>query len=892
MNVRLHSPLTPASSLLDRNRVSIRVALVSAMYFAALGATYPLAAQQQNYDPQAVQDSQQIGQLVDPPSRVARLSVLQGNVSFQAAAAPDFAAAEINYPLTSGDRLYTDNGSRAELEAGQLTLRLGATADATVTSLTDDVAQFGLAQGSAHLRAYALDPDTTTEIDTPNASIGILTPGDYRVDVYPQNGGQPNVTVVTVLSGQVQVNADGVQQTLSSGQSFQVTGAGYNGAPAQAQLVRRRRPDELDQFSFQRDALYQQQLAQNAQNVNPGTIGCADLGQYGDWQQAPPPQPNAGDDGGYSDGPVWFPRGVAADWQPYSVGHWAYISPWGWTWVEAEPWGFAPFHYGRWARFGNRWGWIPGPPVIHPVYSPALVVFVGGGGFHLSIGGGAGVAAWFPLGPREVYRPPYRTNPGYINRINVTNIYTRNTVEVRNVYNNRSVNVYENGGPGREPGRGPGNAAGRPGFTRPDGGGGRDQYVNRNIATVAVPQDKFAGGRPVAGNALHVDPRQFAAAPVDNRPPVGAVRPGPNPAVPGSQPRALPPVQSRPAFANRGPAGAREPRAPDANGQNPNAQNPGTQNPGAQDPRFQAGFHPGGTAGESAPVAAPNQPRGGNDNSGFRNGGGRPVTPPASAPVTPNQPSPAPPARSGAQPADPGNNSHREGPRQTQPPPATAAPAPPTAPVNNNNYRRGPVQAPPPQQPPAAVAAPGAPAAPANNNNYRRGPVQAPPPQQPPAAVSAPAAPAAPANNNNYRRGPVQAPPPQQPPAAVAAPPAPTAPANNNNYRRGPVQAPPPPQPPAATQPPAQNESRRQGGFQDRNQQRNQPASTPPATAAPAPPAAPANNNNFRRGPVQAPPPQPPPAAAPPAPRQATAPPSAPAKPAPREERKPEDHKP
>jgi hypothetical protein len=28
------------------------------------------------------------------------------------------------------------------------------------------------------------------------------------------------------------------------------------------------------------------------------------------------------------------------------------MSPWGWTWVDNAPWGFAPFHYGRWVGAG------------------------------------------------------------------------------------------------------------------------------------------------------------------------------------------------------------------------------------------------------------------------------------------------------------------------------------------------------------------------------------------------------------------------------------------------------------------------------------------------------------------------------------------------------------
>ena len=28
--------------------------------------------------------------------------------------------------------------------------------------------------------------------------------------------------------------------------------------------------------------------------------------------------------------------------------------------VDAGLWGFAPLHYGPWARIDDRWGWVPG----------------------------------------------------------------------------------------------------------------------------------------------------------------------------------------------------------------------------------------------------------------------------------------------------------------------------------------------------------------------------------------------------------------------------------------------------------------------------------------------------------------------------------------------------
>jgi len=126
---------------------------------------------------------------------------------------------------------------------------------------------------------------------------------------------------------------------------------------------------------------------------------------------------------------------VPAGWAPYGMGHWAWISPWGWTWVDDAPWGFAPFHYGRWTMFHNRWCWVPGTYVRRPVYAPALVGWVGGPRFNVSISvGSAPAVGWFPLAPREVYVPTYRVSPHYVQQVNITHV--TNITNITTIVNN------------------------------------------------------------------------------------------------------------------------------------------------------------------------------------------------------------------------------------------------------------------------------------------------------------------------------------------------------------------------------------------------------------------------------------------------------------------------
>ncbi len=428
----------------------------------------------------------------DPPAEVARVSVVLGNVSMEPASVDQFTAAGVNDALTTGDRIYTDTGANAELETGQVAVRMGQQTDLTVTSMIDPLEQFGLAQGSVHLRSFRLNPGTAVELDTPNAAVTVLQPGDVRVDVDPEGG----TTTVELFSGQVQVDANGFQQVLEGGQSVQLQGSD----PVTTQVMDASQPDGLDGFSNDRDMAYQSGSEGEDAYVNPATIGAEDLNTNGDWESDP------------VEGAVWYPTGVAVGWVPYSSGRWTWMAPWGWTWVESERWGFAPFHYGRWEHRGNRWGWIPGAPVVRPIYSPAMVAFVGG----------PGVTAWFALGPHDAYVPWYHASAMYENRLNVSNQYDRDFGEVRAIYNQPTLaSAYE---------------------ARPAHG-----YVNRSLATVAVTQASFAAGRPVGRYDARVNADVVANAPVVPHPLVTPERA----MVVGIPTRAIPPRVARPTLALR-----------------------------------------------------------------------------------------------------------------------------------------------------------------------------------------------------------------------------------------------------------------------------------------------------------------------------------------------------
>jgi hypothetical protein len=400
----------------------------------------------------------------DPPTRVARLGYIEGSVSFLPAGETDWVQAVPNRPMTTGDKLWADKDSRAELQLGSAVIRLSENTGFSFLNLDDHTVQIQLSSGALNIRVRRLDQDDDFEIDTPNLAFTISQPGSYRTEA-SEDG---TYTVVSLRDGGGQATGNGQTYTLHAGQAG--TFSGTDSLNADVEEIGG--PDQFDNWAYARDHRYDE--SPSAHYLSQDVVGYEDLDQNGEWR----------DDPNY--GHVWFPH-IEAGWAPYHTGHWDWIPPWGYTWVDDSAWGYAPFHYGRWVTVGGSWGWIAGPVNVQAVYAPALVVFIGGGP-----GGWGGNVGWFPLGPREVYVPPYQVSRGYMTQVNISNT-TVNTTVITNVYNTTIINKSTT-------------------ITNVT-------YANRNVqgAVTVVPQRAFASAQPVARAAVTMNAQQLASATVSAR---------------------------------------------------------------------------------------------------------------------------------------------------------------------------------------------------------------------------------------------------------------------------------------------------------------------------------------------------------------------------------------
>jgi hypothetical protein len=670
-------------------------------------------------------------------------------------------------------------------------IRMNTDTGVSILNLDDRIVQLQLTQGTLNVRARRFEPDQILEVDTPNLAFTLRQPGEYRITVDADG----NATEIVVRKGQGEVYGEGAAYVIDSRQPYRFTGTGLR----EYDLFDAPRFDEFDRWSSDRDRAFDNSAS--ARYVSRDVVGYQDLDANGVWRV----------DATY--GNVWIPTRVAADWAPYRDGHWAWVDPWGWTWVDDAPWGFAVSHYGRWTNMHGTWGWVPGPVRTRAYYAPALVAFVGGSNFMLTIGGGNVVGvAWFPLGPREVFRPSYTVSRGYFENVNRSNTVVNNTV-INNYYNNTNVtNVV---------------------------------YANRQVpgAVVAVPTTAFVQSQPVKRAAVRVAPATLASAPATVVPAVaptersvhGAAAAGDKPpprvfersVVARTAPPAAPvgfAAQQQQLAAKPGKpldeTARRELKpAPAAPAPVVNVIAPAKISPPASAPPRVAGGPRQGQAGKSEPTARPEQP-GRTDQPGKAEQPGRaeqrgqtfvpppmpPTTPPPQRAVEPKpvQPQIVPPPNVAQPPEQRGKPEQRGQPAMT-PPPQRAVERKPVQPPVQPQIVPPPTVAQPPEQ--------------RGKPEQRGQPAMTPPPQRAvePKPVQPQIVPSPPAVQPPEQRGK----PEQRGQPAMTPPP-------QRAVEHKPVQPPVQPQivPPPVAQPPQQRTA--------------PPTSMPPRQVVPAAPAAPA----------------------------------------------------
>ena len=332
----------------------------------------------------------------DLPGRVGRVAEVAGTVR---TINPEGAWAALvrNQPLSTGDRVTTDKAGRATLQFGSTVVRVGADSDVMVTQLDDQKIRLRFDHGQLAVRVRSDDIPGELFIETDEGAWVPHHQGEYRFDRVAHQ-----MLAAQALSGDMLLEAPDSSLPVAAPQRAEVWRTGAK-QTTHYRLV----PALKDAFG---DAVLAADQADDrlaavnaAARVPPEMTGAADLARSGAWSTT-------------VDGtPLWTPAKLPAGWQPYRQGAWSWNSPWGWTWIDDQPWGFAPSHYGRWLSVKGRWAWTPGQwGATRPIYAPALVGWFGGAGLTVD---GAPAVGWVALAPDEPVFPAYAVSAKYWNAL-------------------------------------------------------------------------------------------------------------------------------------------------------------------------------------------------------------------------------------------------------------------------------------------------------------------------------------------------------------------------------------------------------------------------------------------------------------------------------------------
>lgn len=336
----------------------------------------------------------------DPPSLAGRVASVSGAAWLFDADRNVWNKLMRNQTIAQGDRLRVDPKARVSLRIGSTSVWLDSGADLEISQMDEGNVLLRLEKGALGLGLRARDVVDDYRVQTREGQLFPADLGIYRIEQLPHG------TRAQALQGRLRFESDraGAMQRawLRDGEQAEFWWA--DGPRVEHQ--------DLLKDGFANWLLSQavnEGVMANQDYVSPEMTGAEELDRNGVWQQSP------------EYGTVWIPSQVAPDWEPYRDGRWQWTAYWGWSWVDDMPWGFAPFHYGRWVMWRGRWCWTPGRYVARPVYAPAMVswnrpppvVAIG-----VTVRQPPPRGSWAPLPPREVYVPHFRHSDGYVDRLN------------------------------------------------------------------------------------------------------------------------------------------------------------------------------------------------------------------------------------------------------------------------------------------------------------------------------------------------------------------------------------------------------------------------------------------------------------------------------------------
>lgn len=314
-----------------------------------------------------------------PQPRLLRVSLVQGDVTYQRSDLDRWVDLSINTPVLEGDKIWSGRDGRVEIEFE----------DGTFTRLSAntiiEISRLGSLQEARDVEIQLRQGVATFEVRSSDGSFKVLAPlfttlvrnsASFRMDVDTDGSGR-----LVVFEGRTEVDGQATHLYLRNGETVRF----MSDDPERYYLETSYMRDDWDRWNEDRNA-YLAKVTRDRYHDGDRGWTTADLDNYGSWYDVS------------SYGWIWRPH-IGTDWVPFRSGRWCWYESLGWTWVSYEPWGWVPYHYGRWAYINSYgWSWVPG--ARHVPWCPGAVSWVEGPDW----------VGWVPLAPYEPWYPYYQNS--------------------------------------------------------------------------------------------------------------------------------------------------------------------------------------------------------------------------------------------------------------------------------------------------------------------------------------------------------------------------------------------------------------------------------------------------------------------------------------------------
>ncbi len=269
-----------------------------------------------------------------------RISYITGNVMVQRGYDFGFEDATLNLPITSGDRIMSEEG-RVEIQLkGFNYLRLDRYTKADIEERGNSL-YVKVLSGSIYLDVKEANSYEDIVVGFPSGEAVLLENGEYRIDV--KNNG---TTLIKVYEGVSEVYTNDGTKYVRRSQLIQIESGRFLTAPSYIYHSNR---DDFDFWNEERNKMKVRYTKRGRYLQGDLSYYEDDLSQNGTWVYIS------------SCGYCWRPRVTISYWRPYYFGRWTWVYPYGWVWVSYEPFGWITYHYGWWywdPYYG--WVWRPG----------------------------------------------------------------------------------------------------------------------------------------------------------------------------------------------------------------------------------------------------------------------------------------------------------------------------------------------------------------------------------------------------------------------------------------------------------------------------------------------------------------------------------------------------